>query len=83
VQCPSRSPAIVGVTIGGLATVIAFGYRFSWVYATIGVLTKDPETAEVARSTLPFFILISPARRSYPSPPCSAVQPFAGHQPVS
>ena len=31
--------------------------RFSWVYATIGLLTKDPETAQVA-GILPFFILM-------------------------
>ena len=38
----------VGAIVAGLALVIFFGYCFSWVYATIGLLTRDPETAQVA-----------------------------------
>jgi hypothetical protein len=46
-----------GDALAGLALVIVFGYCFSWVYATIGLLTKDPETAQVA-GILPFFVLV-------------------------
>src|SRR5262249_42932339 len=34
--------------LAGLLLVLAFGYAFSWMYATIGLATKDPETAQVA-----------------------------------
>jgi hypothetical protein len=47
----------IGQSLAGLALVIYFGYCFSWVYATIGLATKDPETAQVA-GILPFFILV-------------------------
>ena len=40
-----------------MALVIAFGYAFSWVFAAIALIVKDPETAQVV-SVLPFFILM-------------------------
>jgi hypothetical protein len=46
-----------GSIIAGILLIIAFGYAFSWVYAAIGIATKDPETAQVA-GILPFFILM-------------------------
>src|SRR4029450_3875217 len=41
----------------GLALIIIFGYAFSWVYACIGLATKDPESAQIA-GILPFFVLM-------------------------
>jgi len=73
----------VGSILAGLALVIAFGYAFSWVYATIGLATKDPETAQVA-GILPFFILMFASNAVVPvatMPPW--LQPFARHQPLS
>jgi hypothetical protein len=49
----SALPAIVA----GVGLMIVFCYAFSWVFAAIGLATKDPETASVA-STLPFFVLL-------------------------
>jgi hypothetical protein len=49
----------------GLVIVIVFGYCFSWVYATIGLLTKGPGTEQVA-SILPCFILVFPSSAIVP-----------------
>ncbi len=73
----------VGAIIAGLAIVIFFGYCFSWVYATIGLLTKDPETAQVA-GILPFFVLVFASSAIVPVATMPGwLQPFARHQPVS
>ncbi len=72
-----------GAIISGLAIVIVFGYSFSWVYATIGLVTKDPETAQVA-GILPFFVLVFASSAIVPvSTMPGWLQPFARHQPVS
>ncbi len=73
----------IGSILAGLALVILFGYCFSWVYATIGLLTKDPETAQVA-GILPFFILVFASSAIVPVATMPGwLQPFANHQPVS
>ena len=73
----------IGQIIAGLVLVIVFGYCFSWVYATIGLLTKDPETAQVA-GILPFFILVFASSAIVPVATMPGwLQPFARHQPVS
>ncbi len=72
-----------GAIVAGLALVIFFGYCFSWIYATIGLVTKDPETAQVA-GILPFFILVFASSAIVPVATMpSWLQPFARHQPVS
>jgi ABC transporter DrrB family efflux protein len=73
----------LGSIVAGLALVIFFGYCFSWIYATIGLLTKDPETAQVA-GILPFFVLVFASSAIVPVATMpSWLQPFARHQPVS
>jgi ABC transporter DrrB family efflux protein len=73
----------IGAIIAGLALVIFFGYCFSWIYATIGLLTKDPETAQVA-GILPFFILVFASSAIVPVATMPGwLQAFARHQPVS
>jgi len=72
-----------GSIIAGLALIIAFGYAFSWVYATIGLATKDPETAQVA-GILPFFILMFASNAVVPiSTMPNWLQGFARNQPLS
>ena len=34
--------------LGAMALVLAFGYAFSWVMATLGLVTGDPESAQAA-----------------------------------
>ncbi len=66
-----------------LALAVLFGYAFSWVFATIGLLVKDPETAQVA-GFIPLFPLVFASSAFVPvqSMP-SWLQGFAEHQPVS
>ncbi len=72
-------PAIVA----GIAVILMFGYSFSWVYATIGLATKDPETAQVA-GILPFFILMFASNAIVPLATMPGwLQPFARNQPLS
>lgn len=67
----------------GLAVVLAFGYAFSWMYAAIGLATKDPETAQVA-GILPFFILMFASNAVVPVAVMPGwLQPFARNQPLS
>ncbi len=78
-----RFHSSIGSIAGGLALVLVFGYCFSWVYATIGLITKDPETAQIA-GILPFFILVFASSAIVPVATMpSWLQPFARHQPVS
>jgi ABC-2 type transport system permease protein/oleandomycin transport system permease protein len=72
-----------GSIIAGILLIIAFGYAFSWVYAAIGIATKDPETAQVA-GILPFFILMFASNAIVPvSTMPSWLQGFARNQPLS
>ena len=60
-----------------------FGYAFSWMYAAIGLATKDPETAQVA-GILPFFILMFASNAIVPVATMpSWLQGFASNQPLS
>jgi ABC-2 type transport system permease protein/oleandomycin transport system permease protein len=72
-----------GSIIAGMALVITFGYAFSWLYAAIGLATKDPETAQVA-GILPFFILMFASNAIVPVATMpSWLQGFARNQPLS
>lgn len=72
-----------GSIIAGLALVIVFGYAFSWMYAAIGLATKDPETAQVA-GVLPFFVLMFASNAIVPVETMpSWLQGFARNQPLS
>jgi ABC-2 type transport system permease protein/oleandomycin transport system permease protein len=69
--------------MAGIAVILMFGYSFSWVYATIGLATKDPETAQVA-GILPFFILMFASNAIVPLATMPGwLQPFARNQPLS
>ncbi len=67
----------------GILIVLAFGYAFSWVYATIGLAVKDPETAQVA-GFIPIFPLVFASSAFVPiSTMPGWLQAFAKVQPVS
>jgi ABC-2 type transport system permease protein/oleandomycin transport system permease protein len=69
--------------LAGLGVVIVFGYAFSWLYAAIGLATKDPETAQVA-GVLPFFVLMFASNAIVPvSVMPGWLQGFARNQPLS
>ncbi len=72
-------PAIVA----GLLLILLFGYAFIWMYAAIGLATKDPETAQVA-GIVPFFILMFASNAVVPVQTMPGwLQPFARNQPLS
>jgi ABC-2 type transport system permease protein len=69
--------------LGGIGVILVFGYGFSWLYAAIGLGTKDPETAQVA-GILPFFILMFASNAVVPVATMPGwLQPFARNQPLS
>jgi ABC-2 type transporter len=69
--------------LAGMALIIAFGYAFSWMYAAIGLATKDPETAQIA-GILPFFVLMFASNAVVPVETMPGwLQPFARNQPLS
>ena len=73
----------VTAVLAGMSLIVVFGYAFSWVYATIGLATKDPETAQVA-GILPFFILMFASNAIVPLATMPGwLQPFARNQPLS
>jgi ABC transporter DrrB family efflux protein len=69
--------------LAGMALILIFGYSFSWVYAAIGLATRDPETAQVA-GILPFFVLMFASNAIVPVQTMPTwLQPFARNQPLS
>ena len=67
----------------GLVLVLLFGYALSWVFATVGLLVKDPETAQAAAfpvlAPLVFASSVFIAVEFMPG----WLQAFARNQPVS
>jgi ABC-2 type transport system permease protein/oleandomycin transport system permease protein len=69
--------------IAAIALVLAFGYAFSWLYATIGLLVKDPETAQLA-GFIPLFPFVFASSAFVPTATMPRwLQAFADVQPVS
>ncbi len=73
----------IGTDLAGLGLVLLFGYAFSWVFVTIGLLVNDPETAQVA-GFLPLFPLVFASSAFVPVASMPGwLQAFANVQPVS
>jgi ABC transporter DrrB family efflux protein len=69
--------------LAGMAVILAFGYAFSWMYAAIGLATKDPESAQIA-GILPFFVLMFASNAIVPVDTMPGwLQDFARNQPLS
>jgi ABC transporter DrrB family efflux protein len=69
--------------IGGILLLLAFGYAMSWIFASVGLLVGDPETAQAAAfpvlAPLVFASSLFVPVQSMPG----WLQPWANHQPVS
>src|SRR5205823_5677429 len=66
-----------------MIVVLAFGYAFSWVFAYIGMVVKEPETAQVA-GFIPLFPLVFASSAFVPVASMPGwLQGFARVQPVS
>ncbi|MGH2686240.1 MAG: ABC transporter permease, partial [Actinomycetota bacterium] len=69
--------------LAGMLLVVLFGYTLSWVFATLGLLVGDPETAQAA--AFPIIAPIVFASNAFVPPETmpSWLQAFAENQPVS
>jgi ABC transporter DrrB family efflux protein len=69
--------------VAGLALVLLFGYTVSWIFATVGLLVRDPEAAQAAAfpvlAPLVFASSVFVPVESMPG----WLQVWAEHQPVS
>ena len=73
----------VGSFLLGLLIVLMFGYAMSWVFATVGLAVKDPETAQAAAfPVLAPLVFASSAFIAVETMP-GWLQAFARNQPVS
>jgi ABC-2 type transport system permease protein/oleandomycin transport system permease protein len=69
--------------LGAMIVVLAFGYAFSWVFAYVGLVVKEPETAQVA-GFIPLFPLVFASSAFVPVQSMPGwLQGFANVQPVS
>ena len=72
----------VGACLAGVALIVFFGYSFTWVYASVGLAVKDPQTAQMA-AILPMFILFFASSAVVPVATMPGwLQPFARNQPA-
>jgi ABC transporter DrrB family efflux protein len=69
--------------VAGLALVLLFGYTVSWIFATVGLMVRDPEAAQAAAfpvlAPLVFASSVFVPVESMPG----WLQVWAEHQPVS
>jgi len=69
--------------IAAIGLVLAFGFAFMWLYALVGLLVKDPETAQLA-GFVPIFPFIFASSVFVPVQNMPGwLQAFARNQPVS
>lgn len=73
----------VPLLVAGMLLVLLFGYALAWIFATLGLLTGDPETAQAAAfPVLAPLVFASSAFIPVATMP-GWLQAFATHQPVS
>jgi ABC-2 type transport system permease protein/oleandomycin transport system permease protein len=73
----------LGACLAGVGLIILFGWAFIWVYATVGLAVKDPQTAQLA-AILPMFILFFASSAVVPVATMPGwLQGFARNQPAS
>jgi ABC transporter DrrB family efflux protein len=66
----------------GLVLILAFGFAFGWMNSTIGILARDPESAQNA-ATGPMFLLLFASNAIVPVGSLPGwLQPFARDQPL-
>jgi ABC-2 type transport system permease protein/oleandomycin transport system permease protein len=71
-----------GRIVAGMALILALGYAFCWVNTAIGILAKDPESAQNA-GVGPMFVLLFASNAIVPAATLPGwLQPFARNQPL-
>jgi ABC transporter DrrB family efflux protein len=69
--------------IAALAVVMAVGFVFCWVSATIGLAVKDPETAQISGLLITIPLIFASSVFVPPATMPGWLQGFANNQPVS
>ena len=73
----------VGACAAGIVLILFFGYAFTWVYASVGLAVKDPQTAQMA-AIVPMFVLFFASSAVVPVQSMPGwLQPFARNQPAT
>ncbi len=73
----------VGRILLALLLILAFGYAFSWINVALGLLAKDPESAQNAGAG-PAYIFLFASNAIVPAQTLPGwLQPFARNQPLS
>ncbi|MCA1727339.1 MAG: ABC transporter permease [Actinobacteria bacterium] len=67
----------------GMLLVLFFGYVFSWVFASLGLIAGDPETAQAAAFPMMAPLVFASSVFVSPSTMPGWLRGFAEHQPVS
>ena len=72
-----------GASVAAFLLALLFGYAFSWCFAVVALLVKEPESAQVA-SLLAIFPLVFASSAFVPTASMPEwLQVFTRHQPVS
>ena len=75
-----RFHSSAGACVAGIALILLFGYAFTWVYASVGLAVKDPQTAQMA-AIVPMFVLFFASSAVVPVQSMPGwLQPFARNQ---
>jgi ABC transporter DrrB family efflux protein len=69
--------------IAGMLLVLLFGYSMAWIFATLGLVVGDPETAQAAAFPIMAPLVFASSAFIPVSTMPGWLQPFAEHQPVS
>ena len=70
-------------TVGAILILVAFGHVMSWIFAWVGVIVKDPETAQVAGFVWVFPLVFASSIFVPPETMPAALQTFAENQPLT
>ena len=69
--------------LAGMLLVLLFGYSLAWIFATLGLATGDPETAQAAAFPIMAPLVFASSAFIPVSTMPGWLQAFAAHQPVS
>jgi ABC-2 type transport system permease protein/oleandomycin transport system permease protein len=69
--------------LAGIALLVLFGHVMSWIFATIGIVTKDPETAQVSGFVWAFPLAFASSIFAPTNTMPSGLRTFAENQPLT
>jgi ABC transporter DrrB family efflux protein len=72
-----------GLLLAGMLLVLLFGYSLAWIFATLGLATGDPETAQAAAFPVMAPLVFASSAFIPVSTMPGWLQAWAAHQPVS